>query len=37
MVAAGEVCVFQVGGNIDEVTNPSMPEIPRWEFFIGDR
>jgi hypothetical protein len=37
MTSAGSVCVFNVGGGVDEVTDPSLPEIPRWEFFIGDR
>lgn len=27
MVSCGSVCVFHVGGNIDEVTDPTMPEV----------
>ncbi|GFR48148.1 hypothetical protein Agub_g9980 [Astrephomene gubernaculifera] len=37
MTSAGSVCVFHVGGGVDEVTDPTLPEVPRWEFFIGDR
>lgn len=37
MCSAGSVCVFHVGGGVDEVTDPTLPEVPRWEFFIGDR
>jgi len=37
MVSAGTVCVFHMGGNVDEVTDPTVPEVPRWEYFIGDR
>lgn len=38
MISAGSVCVFHVGGNVDEVvTDPNVPEVPRWEYFIGDR
>ncbi|EFJ50372.1 hypothetical protein VOLCADRAFT_116897 [Volvox carteri f. nagariensis] len=37
MTSAGSVCVFHVGGGVDEVTDPMLPEVPRWEFFIGDR
>jgi hypothetical protein len=38
MVSAGTICAFHMGGNVDEViTDPSMPEVPRWEYFIGDR
>ncbi|GIL91465.1 hypothetical protein Vretifemale_19055, partial [Volvox reticuliferus] len=37
MTSAGSVCVFHVGGGVDEVTDPTLPEMPRWEFFIGDR
>jgi hypothetical protein len=28
---------LQVGGMVDEVTEPSAPKVPRWECFIGDR
>lgn len=37
MVSAGSLCVFHVGGGVDEVVDPRLPEIPRWEFFVGDR
>ncbi|MEW5303002.1 MAG: hypothetical protein WDW36_005735 [Sanguina aurantia] len=39
MVSAGVVCVFHVGGSIDDSSDPNQPKerIPRWEFFIGDR
>ncbi|GFH21267.1 predicted protein, partial [Haematococcus lacustris] len=37
MISAGSVCVFHVGGDLDEVTDPTVPEVPRWEYFIGDR
>ncbi len=35
--AGPRACGAQVGGLIDEVTDPTTPEIPHWEFFIGDR
>ena len=38
MVSAGTICAFHMGGNVDEiVTDAVTPEVPHWEYFIGDR
>lgn len=37
MVSAGTSCAFHVGGYVDESTDPSVPETPHWEYFLGDR
>jgi hypothetical protein len=37
MVSAGCGCAFHVGGSVDEAADSSLPEIPHWEFFVGDR
>ena len=41
MVSAGCGCAFHVGGSVaDAAAGPDvseLPEVPHWEFFIGDR
>ena len=39
MVSAGCGCAFHVGGSIGEAATEvsELPEVPHWEFFIGDR
>ncbi len=37
MVGAGTACAFHVGGNVDEATDSSTPEVPHWEYLLGDR
>jgi hypothetical protein len=29
MLSAGSICIFHVGGDVDEVTDPTVPAVPR--------
>lgn len=37
LVSAGSSCVFHVGGAVDDATDPTAPEVPHWEYFMGDK